>query len=377
MATCGLTDDAFQVFLDMSKRRVEPDVNTFTSLLSACARDGEEGIGRVAVVWSEMGNFGVRPDLFCFNALLRCLKQAGIPGDMKLETPEEIGLPDFNLKELHATFDSIGEALDRAAHSDVATAAASNGPAHLQRDRASHSDVATAAASNGPAHLQRDRAAHSDVATAAASNGPAHLQRDRAAHSDVATAAASNGPAHLQSDQIPKPNTDLNSNNRFTTKQSNRTIKNVSNESSDTEKSGRYNRSFSESGKSGKFIPKKPVLSQSRVHLRLPPPVPLPLTIEISGSGCRWMGAESVEKILGAMEDAGLTPDVHTLHLLSQLAGDWVGVVRRVGVSKLAPDERSILAAVRLQSHLGNTGGAEVRNNWQCMKGASVNCKHT
>ena len=297
MATCGLTDDAFQVFLDMSKRRVDPDINTFTSLLSACASDSEGGMGRLAVVWNEMGNFGVKPDLFCFNALLRCLKEAGIPGEMRLETPEERVLPDFNLKELHATFDSVRQATDRASHSNVAIA------------------------------------------------------------------AASNNPAHLQSDQVPKPHTDPNSNNRITPEQSDRTVKNVSNELSDSEKSGRPSRNFSEHAKSGKFTPKRTVLSQCRVYLHLPPPVPLSLTIEISGFGCRWMGQESVGEILDAMEDAGLTPDIHTLHILSQLAGDWVSVVRRVGVSRVAPDEKSVLAAVRLQTYLGNTGGAEVGNN--------------
>ena len=109
MATCGMLDEAFQVYLDMSKRRQQPDVSTFTALLSACARDKESGMERVMHVWQEMSACGITPDLMCYNTLLQCVREAGIPEDMKQLVDEEVTVPEISVRELHAALTHTAE----------------------------------------------------------------------------------------------------------------------------------------------------------------------------------------------------------------------------------------------------------------------------
>ncbi|CAI8002913.1 Pentatricopeptide repeat-containing protein 1, mitochondrial, partial [Geodia barretti] len=63
MTTCGMTDEVFGAYGDMSRRREAPDVNTFTVLLTACSQDQTRGMERVEHVWREMTALGVTPDL--------------------------------------------------------------------------------------------------------------------------------------------------------------------------------------------------------------------------------------------------------------------------------------------------------------------------
>lgn len=101
MATCGLLDEAFQVYFDMSKRQQKPDVHTFTALLSVCARDNQRGMERVPHVWQEMTACGIQPDLVVYNTLLQCLKAAGIPEDMIHHGDLEVTVPAVSTQELH------------------------------------------------------------------------------------------------------------------------------------------------------------------------------------------------------------------------------------------------------------------------------------
>lgn len=102
MATCGLLDEAFQLYFGMSKRRQKPDISTFTSLLLVCARDGKRGLEKVCHVWQEMRACGVEPDLVCYNTLLQCLKEAGITDDMKHRKDVEVTIPAIDTRELHS-----------------------------------------------------------------------------------------------------------------------------------------------------------------------------------------------------------------------------------------------------------------------------------
>lgn len=101
MATCGLLDEAFQVYFDMSKRQQRPDVSTFTALLSVCARDKQRGMERVLHVWQEMRACGIEPDLVTFNTLLWCLKVAGVPEEMIHHGDLEVTIPGISTQELH------------------------------------------------------------------------------------------------------------------------------------------------------------------------------------------------------------------------------------------------------------------------------------
>ena len=100
MTTCGMTDEVFVAYGDMSRRREAPDVNTFTVLLTACSQDQTRGMERVEHVWREMTALGVKPDLVYYHALLRCLRVAGIPEEIKERGEMVILLPALDTREL-------------------------------------------------------------------------------------------------------------------------------------------------------------------------------------------------------------------------------------------------------------------------------------
>ena len=100
MTTCGMADEVFHAYGDMTKRREAPDVNTFTVLLAACSRDEERGLDKVEHIWREMVALHVKPDLVCYHTLLRCLRVAGIPEEMKERGETKILLPAIKSREL-------------------------------------------------------------------------------------------------------------------------------------------------------------------------------------------------------------------------------------------------------------------------------------
>lgn len=102
MSTCGMIDETFQVYSDMNHRLGQSaDVSTFTALLMACSRDRERGMEKVPIVWQEMIACGIVPDIVCFNTLLQCVREAGIPKDMMRNQEQQILIPDINLTNLH------------------------------------------------------------------------------------------------------------------------------------------------------------------------------------------------------------------------------------------------------------------------------------
>ena len=112
MATCGLVDRTFQVYLDMVKRRESPDVTTFTVLLSACARDRQRGMEWVQHIWHEMRASGIEPDLVCYNTLLQCLKEAGISEDLKRHGDTSLVIPAVCTRDLHKLFAQFRSGVD-------------------------------------------------------------------------------------------------------------------------------------------------------------------------------------------------------------------------------------------------------------------------
>ena len=84
MTMCGAgTEETFGVYGDMIRRGESPDVFTFSLLLSALSRDRERGLEKVEQLWREMVAMGTHPDLRCYQSLLRCLREAGAPGEMR------------------------------------------------------------------------------------------------------------------------------------------------------------------------------------------------------------------------------------------------------------------------------------------------------
>ena len=75
LAACGFHDNTWDIYESMIKRGVNPDPQTFTSLLVASTHDKVGGFKAAQRAWSEMC---VHPDLHCFNVLLKCIRDCGI-----------------------------------------------------------------------------------------------------------------------------------------------------------------------------------------------------------------------------------------------------------------------------------------------------------
>lgn len=100
LASCEQHENAFQVYLDMLKMNVSPDIQTFGSLLAAASKDLERGLEKAQRVWSEMLASSFSPDLYSYNLLLRCLRDAGIPENMKQPAMVEKGIPKITESRL-------------------------------------------------------------------------------------------------------------------------------------------------------------------------------------------------------------------------------------------------------------------------------------
>ena len=79
LASCEQPKEAYQVYLDMLKLSLQPDIQTFGSLLLAAAKDLETGVELAQRMWAEMLASGFQPDLHSYNLLLQCLRDAGVP----------------------------------------------------------------------------------------------------------------------------------------------------------------------------------------------------------------------------------------------------------------------------------------------------------
>ena len=100
MTTCGMSDEVFRAYGDATRRGESPDISTFTALLAACSLDSERGLEKTEQVWREMTALQVSPDLVCYHTLLKCLRTAGIPQDMRETAETEVVIPTVDMREL-------------------------------------------------------------------------------------------------------------------------------------------------------------------------------------------------------------------------------------------------------------------------------------
>ena len=90
MASCNLHDEAFEAYDKMRAQRLSPDLHTFGTLLQAASKDVQGGLEKAQAVWSELSTRrDVVPDVLCYNLLLLCMREAGIPSSMRKPLPEE------------------------------------------------------------------------------------------------------------------------------------------------------------------------------------------------------------------------------------------------------------------------------------------------
>lgn len=90
MASCSLHDEAFDAYHKMDAQRLSPDLQTFGTLLLAASKDVQGGLEKAQRVWSELSTRSdVVPDTLCYNLLLLCMREAGIPSSMRKPLPEQ------------------------------------------------------------------------------------------------------------------------------------------------------------------------------------------------------------------------------------------------------------------------------------------------
>lgn len=92
LASCQRHQDALKVYLDMSKVGVAPDVHTYSGLLLASTRDRVGGMIVAQRVWQEMGGLSCKPDMYIYNLLLQCLRDAGLEGSHVYKTTDQSDL---------------------------------------------------------------------------------------------------------------------------------------------------------------------------------------------------------------------------------------------------------------------------------------------
>lgn len=78
---CNDIETAFQLVDEMKNHKLQLKVDTFNFLLQACISDEEFGFRHALLVWHKIHEKRLKPDLFTFNLMLKCVEECGI-GDL-------------------------------------------------------------------------------------------------------------------------------------------------------------------------------------------------------------------------------------------------------------------------------------------------------
>lgn len=84
---CGDIRMAFQMVDEMQTQKLPVRVETYNFLLQACASDRELGFRHALIIWRKMYRRRMEIDYYCFNLMLRCVRDCGL-GDP--ETTERL-----------------------------------------------------------------------------------------------------------------------------------------------------------------------------------------------------------------------------------------------------------------------------------------------
>ena len=109
---CNDVKTAFLLVDEMTEKKLAISVETFNFLLQACASDKEFGFRHALLVWHKMYQRRMKPDIYSFNLLLRCVRDTEL-GDV--ETMEEV------LRTILLKSESIDEQIKLEAHSTTPT----------------------------------------------------------------------------------------------------------------------------------------------------------------------------------------------------------------------------------------------------------------
>ena len=105
LALCGKHAEAIEIYMDMEKMNIRPDIYTYGGLLVTMAKDRKSGVGVAQGVWSEMTKSAIVPDLHCHNMVLQVLRDGGMEGVVK----EVEHIPDKPPKTLELPYISADE----------------------------------------------------------------------------------------------------------------------------------------------------------------------------------------------------------------------------------------------------------------------------
>lgn len=94
---CGDLDTAFALVDEMAQKKLKVDDATINFLLQACISDKDAGFRHALLVWRKFVDHKIRPNLYSYNLMLRCIRDCGM-GDIAVTT-EVISklLPDQSL----------------------------------------------------------------------------------------------------------------------------------------------------------------------------------------------------------------------------------------------------------------------------------------
>uniref|UniRef100_A0A1Y1K6Z0 Pentacotripeptide-repeat region of PRORP domain-containing protein n=1 Tax=Photinus pyralis TaxID=7054 RepID=A0A1Y1K6Z0_PHOPY len=98
---------AFSLVDEMSARHIGIMDDTFNFLLQACITDKEAGFRHALLVWRKLVRRKIKPSLFTYNLMLRCIRDCGL-GDISVTTDVintllEEGRPELRLLESDTT----------------------------------------------------------------------------------------------------------------------------------------------------------------------------------------------------------------------------------------------------------------------------------
>lgn len=79
---CNDINTAFELVDEMKGHKLLLKVDTFNFLLQACISEKEFGFRHALLVWHKMYNKRIKPDLYTFNLMLKCVEECGI-GDLE------------------------------------------------------------------------------------------------------------------------------------------------------------------------------------------------------------------------------------------------------------------------------------------------------
>lgn len=121
---CGEIECAFDLLDKMGEKRIRVSAFTVSHVLHACISDKEAGLRHAILLWRKMRRFKITPNVYCYNLLLRAVKECGV-GDSKFlqdilieaMSPEDVRKLKTQFKEIQLNGKSSADSQFSVKHS--------------------------------------------------------------------------------------------------------------------------------------------------------------------------------------------------------------------------------------------------------------------